>query len=166
LTRSVTQLSLAVILLSASCSTPFARVHYNRGKALFDDIAAADPGNWDFSKAIAEFNRAIHLKPDYVDAYHVRGLAYLITGNHTGAIDDLDEAIRLKTKIALSYMLRGMAYDHLGKKARAEADMDKARELGLQYRPEPQQPELSQDVWPSWDGDWAIQRRWHEAGSR
>ena len=158
MTRSVAPLSLAIILLSASCSTPFARVHYTRGKTLFDDIAAKDPGNWDFSKAIEEFNRAIRLKPDYVDAYHVRSLAYLITGNHARALEDLDEAIRLKTKIALSYMLRGMAYDHLGFQARAEADMDKARELGLQYRPEPQQPKLSGGPWhPSWNGDWLIQ---------
>ena len=166
MTRSVAPLSLAIILLSASCSTPFARVHYTRGKALFDDIAAKDPGNWDFSKAIEEFNRAIRLKPDYVDAYHVRSLAYLITGNHARALEDLDEAIRLKTKIALSYTLRGMAYDHLGKKARAEADMDKAMELGPQYGPEPQQPELSQGVWRSWDGDWAIQGHLPEAGLR
>ena len=92
MTRSVAPLSLAIILLSASCSTPFARVHYTRGKALFDDIAAKDPGNRDFNKAIEEFNRAIRLKPDYVDAYHVRGLAYLITGNHARALEDLDEA--------------------------------------------------------------------------
>ena len=160
MTRSVTHLSLVVILLSTSCSTPIARGHYTRGKALFDDIAAKDPGSWDFSKAIAEFSQAIRLKPDYVDAYHVRSLAYLITGSHARALEDLDEAIRLKTKIALSYMLRGMAWDHLGKKARAEADMKKARELGLQYRPEPQHSELSGAPWyPTWDGDWLIQPR-------
>ena len=156
MTRSVAPLSLAIILLGTSCSTPFARVHYTRGKALFDDIAAKDPGNWDFSKAIEEFNRAIRLKPDYVDAYHVRSLAYLITGNHARALEDLDEAIRLKTKIALSYMLRGMAHDHLGFQARAEADMEKARELGLQYRPEPQQPELWNRKAFRDDLDWGI----------
>jgi len=163
LTRSVAPLSLAIILLSASCSTPFTRstpfaeVHYNRGKALFDDIAATDPSNGDYGKAIAEFNRAIHLKPDYVEAYHARGFAYLIAGNHARAIEDYDEAVRLKTKIALSYMLRGMAYEHLGKKARADEDMDKARKLGYQYRPEPQQP----DFWTFWNGDWQIQGHGH-----
>ena len=156
MTRSVTHLSLVVILLSTSCSTPIARGHYTRGKALFDDIAAKDPGSWDFSKAIAEFSQAIRLKPDYVDAYHVRSLAYLITGSHARALEDLDEAIRLKTKIALSYMLRGMAWEHLGKKDQAEADMEKASELGLQYRPDPQ----SGAPWhPSWNGDWLIQPR-------
>ena len=106
--------------------------------------------NGDYGKAIAEFNRAIHLKPDYVEAYHARGFAYLIAGNHARAIEDYDEAVRLKTKIALSYMLRGMAYAHLGKKGRAEDDMDKARKLGFQYQPEPFLPE--------WDGDWSIAR--------
>ena len=172
MTRSVAPLSLAIILLSASCSTPFTRstpfaeVHYNRGKALFDDIAATDPSNGDYGKAIAEFNRAIHLKPDYVEAYHARGFAYLIAGNHARAIEDFDAAIRLKVKISLSYMFRGMAYEHLGERARAEADMEKARTLGLQYRPEPQQPKLSQGVWPRWDGDWAIQGHSPEAGLR
>ena len=154
MTRSLTNLSLAVALLGASCSTPPARVHYTRGKTLFDDIAARDPGSWDFSRAIAEFSQAIRLEPDYVDAYHARALAYLITGLHTRAMADLNEAINLQTKIALSYMLRGMAWEHLGKKDQAEADMEKASELGLQYRPDPQ----SGAPWhPSWNGDWLIQ---------
>ena len=82
---------IAILLLTAaagtsSCSTPFprpgpgenaadARAHYNRGKALFDDIAPTDPGTRDFGKAIAEFNRAIRLEPGYAEAYRARGNA-------------------------------------------------------------------------------------------
>ena len=153
--RSLTHLALVLALLGASCSTSPARSHYTRGKTIFDNMAARDPGSWDFSKAIEEFSQAIRLQPDYVDAYHVRALAYLITGRHTRAMADLNKAINLQTKLALSYMLRSMAWDHLGSQVLAEADREEAGELGLQYR-----PELSEMPWlpyPSWDGDWLIQ---------
>ena len=131
LARSLTNLALVLALLGASCSTSPARGHYTRGKTLFDKMAARDPDSWDFSKPIAEFSRAIRLQPDYVDAYHVRALAYLITGRYTRAMADLNKAINIQPKLALSYMLRGMAWAHLGSQFLAEADREKAGELGL-----------------------------------
>lgn len=160
LAPSLTNLALVLALLGASCSTSPARGHYTRGKTLFDKMAARDPDSWDFSKPIAEFSRAIRLQPDYVDAYHVRALAYLITGRHTRAMADLNKAINIQPKLALSYMLRGMAWNHLGSQFLAEADREKAGELGLQYRPElSEAPWLPHPSWDgySWDGDWLIQ---------
>jgi tetratricopeptide (TPR) repeat protein len=146
LTRSVAHLSLAVTLLSVSCSTPFPRpgpgenaadawVYYNRGETLFDDIVATDPINGDYGKAIAEFNRAIRLKPDYVEAYHARGIVYYIAGNRARAIEDYGEAIRLNPKNTLSYILRGMAYESEHQFEIAIKDYNRLIDLDPEYGP-------------------------------
>ena len=144
LTQSVTHLSLAVILLSASCSTPLprpvpeknaadARVHYTRAKALFDDIAPTDPSTRDFGKAIAEFNRAIGLEPGYAEAYRARGYAYFYAGKNARAIEDYSQAIRLDLKTSLHgpspYLLRGFAYVYERKYEKAIEDYSRAIDL-------------------------------------
>lgn len=144
MTRYTTPLSLAVILLSASCSTPFlrpgpgekaadARAHYNRGKALFDDIAPTDPSTRDFGKAIAEFNRAIRLEPGYAEAYRARGYAYFYAGRNARAIEDYSQAIRLDLKTTLHgpspYLLRGFAWVYERKYKKAIEDYSRAIDL-------------------------------------
>ena len=144
LTRSVTHLSLAVILLSASCSTHLprpvpeknaadARAHYNRGKALFDDIAPTDPSTRDFGKAIAEFNRAIRLEPGYAEAYRDRGYAYFYAGKNARAIEDYSQAIRLDLKTTLHgpspYLLRGFSWVYERKYEKAIEDYNRIIDL-------------------------------------
>ena len=144
MTRSVTHLSLVVILLSASCSTPFprpgpgenaadARVHYSRGKALFDAIIRTDPGNRDYGKAIAEFDRAIRLEPGYAEAYRARGYAYFYAGRNARAIEDYSQAIRLGLKTTLHgtspYLLRGFSWMYLRKYEKAIEDFNRIIDL-------------------------------------
>ena len=133
-----------VILLSASCSTPFprpgpeenaadARVHYSRGKALFDAIIRTDPGNRDYGKAIAEFDRAIRLEPGYAEAYRYRGYAYYKAARNARAIEDYSQAIRLDPKMeggGLSpYLLRGFAWVYERKYEKAIEDYSRAIDL-------------------------------------
>ncbi len=144
MTRCVTHLSLVVILLSASCSTPLprpepgenaaeARVHYNRGKALFYDIIRTDPSHRDYGKAIAEFDRAIRLEPGYAEAYRGRGYAYFNAGKNARAIEDYSQAIRLDLKTSLHgpspYLLRGFSWVYERKYEKAIEDYSRAIDL-------------------------------------
>jgi len=96
-------------------------VHYDRG------IAYARKGEVD--KAIADYNAAIELLPDYVAAYHGRATAYRDKEMTEKAIADLDTAIRIAPDDAFAYENRGRAYLHLGKADAAVNDMVKALSL-------------------------------------
>ena len=49
----------------------------------------------DYETAIASFDLAIELKPDFADAYHSRGRAKFELGDYHGAIADYERAIAL-----------------------------------------------------------------------
>ena len=54
----------------------------------------------DYDRAIADYDRAIQLKPDYAEAYVNRGWAYNAKGDYDRAIADFDRAIQLKPDYA------------------------------------------------------------------
>ena len=83
----------------------------------------------DYKGAIADYDSAIHLKPDYAKAYYNRGLAKSELGQHFAAIADFDTAIRLKPDLAVAYYNRGTAKDNLGQHFAAIADFDTAIRL-------------------------------------
>ena len=57
--------------------------------------------------ALADYDKAIDLKPDYADAYSNRGVAKAALGQHDNALDDYDRAIDLKPDDADAYNNRG-----------------------------------------------------------
>ena len=106
----------------------------------------------DFEKAIADYDKAINLNPNFVDAYYNRGLIYedrglgnILSGRDyfEKAIADYDKAIDINPNFAKAYNNRGIAYYNLGLIAyalpnilsgrdyfeKAIADYDKAIEL-------------------------------------
>ena len=83
----------------------------------------------DYKGAIADYDSAIHLKPDYAKAYYNRGLAKYKLGQHFAAIADYDSAIRLKPDYANAYNNRGIAKGELGQHFAAIADYDNAIRL-------------------------------------
>jgi Flp pilus assembly protein TadD len=84
-------------------------------------------------RAIADYDRAIELEPDYALAYNNRGVAYDDKGEVDRAIADYDRAIELKPDYAAAYNNRGVAYIHKGEVDRAIADFDRAIELEPDY---------------------------------
>ena len=96
-----------------------------------------------FDQAIADYDRAIKLKPDYADAYNNRGDAYFDEGHdyrviaaydeanadHDRAIADYDQAIKFKPDYADAYNGRGIVYSDHGRYDRAIADYDHAIKL-------------------------------------
>jgi len=63
--------------------------YYTRGVAKSDTR--------DLDGAIADFTKAIEIKPDYEDAYNARGNAKRSKGDWDGAKADYTKAIQLKT---------------------------------------------------------------------
>ncbi len=80
-------------------------------------------------RAIADFDRAIELKPDQAH-YHARRALILLRGRHLDrALGDCDKAIRLDPKAAGPYLLRSRIDLSKGETERALADLD--RVIGL-----------------------------------
>ena len=91
--------------------------------------------NDELDRAIAAFSQAIDLDPNYAASYNGRGLAYMVKGQYSPALQDLTEAIRLEPSHADTYYLRGHAYAHEGQYDRARSDFNTALELGYDRAP-------------------------------
>ena len=61
-------------------------------------------------QAIRDFNHALEINPDYVDALVNRGSAYVLQNNYNDALADLNHALDLEKKQAYIYKLRGEIY--------------------------------------------------------
>ena len=79
-------------------------------------------------RAIANYNEAIRVDPNYALASTNRGIAYASKGDNDRAIADYNEAIRLDPKSALAFGNRGIAYGKKGDNDRALADFNEAKE--------------------------------------
>jgi tetratricopeptide (TPR) repeat protein len=83
--------------------------------------------------AIADFDRALALKPEYARAYGRRGLAYRFLKDYQRALVDFDRAIELNPQDTWTYERRGRIYRKLGNYWRAIEDFDRAVELDSSY---------------------------------
>ena len=80
-------------------------------------------------KSIEHYTLAIKLKPDFVEAYYNRGLAYKGKGEIERAIVDYTRAIDLKPDLAEAYNNRGLSYKDQGEFDNAIEDLDRAINL-------------------------------------
>ena len=83
-------------------------------------------GDIDPGEAVADYDKAIALQPDYAAAYINRGIANHELGRPDEALADYDEAIALRPDYAAAYRNRGVAKLRLERQEQAEADFDKA----------------------------------------
>ena len=90
-------------------------------------IGYTDPGTKARKTASsADYDRAIRLKPDLVEAYRNRGAANATLNRNEDAIADYDRAIELDPDNAEAYFNRGAVNGTLNRHAAAMADSDAA----------------------------------------
>ncbi|MBP0018110.1 MAG: tetratricopeptide repeat protein [Cyanobacteria bacterium SBLK] len=83
----------------------------------------------DFESAIAAWDKAIELKPDYHQAWGNRGLGLKNLGRYEDAIASYDRAIALKADFHKAWYNRGLALDELGRYEDAVTAYDRVLEL-------------------------------------
>ena len=110
-------------------STPSPESYYDLGK---ENLKNRDIGN-----ALTNLSRAIELKPDFGDAYYLRGLAHALEEEYDEAIADFEQVIELDPNhtdvpVALTgvHAGRGAEYALQGNYDKAIADFEKAIKLG------------------------------------
>ena len=96
------------------------------------DLSLSFPDQEQYATAIADFDMAIRLKPNYAEAYYARGNMKFKALSPTerdpkqylAIIADFDNVIRLKPDDAIAYYDRGNTKMKLGQHAAAIADFD------------------------------------------
>jgi len=74
--------------------------------------------------AIQEFEEAIRLRPDLVEARVQLAIYFMEAGNATGAIPHLETAIRYDNSNVLAHLSLGDAYRLIGKSAQAKQELE------------------------------------------
>ena len=101
--------------------------------ATFNNRGNAYADNGEHDQAIANFDRAIDLNPDYALAFYNRGRAYNFKSEYDRAITDYSQAIQLKSNFAEAFTNRGFARARKGEYDRAIADYNQAIRLKPDY---------------------------------
>ncbi len=84
----------------------------------------------DYSGAIIDFNKAIALNSDNVDAYYSRGTSKYMLRDFEGAILDYTKAIAITPAKGNIYFVRGLAKIELNQDAEGCKDVEIAAQLG------------------------------------
>lgn len=86
----------------------------------------------DFDGALAHYNAAIEINPQYENAYQQRGILFRFLGQPQNAIADYDQVIALNPQNAEVYHLRGLTHGTLGDWDQAFSDYGQSINLNSQ----------------------------------
>ncbi|MDJ1183724.1 CHAT domain-containing protein [Roseofilum casamattae] len=87
----------------------------------------------DLLGAIASYDKALEIKPDYHEAWYNRGLALGNLGRYEDAIASYDKALEIKPDDHQAWYSRGVTLGNLGRNEDAIASYDKALEIKPDY---------------------------------
>jgi tetratricopeptide (TPR) repeat protein/S1-C subfamily serine protease len=131
-----------IILLNEQAELFKKLKRYPEAIAIYDKIIAKEPKAWVYSNrgivrsdlgdnkgALADYNTAISINPQYALPYSNRGGLKAELGDNKAAIADFDTAIRLDPQFAIPYSNRGLTKSKLGDNKGALADYDRAIQL-------------------------------------
>ena len=128
ITKKVDMKPIFLVLILLICSNIIAQ----DAKSYFDS------GNEkykvsDYKGAIVDYNKAIQLDPDYINAYSSRGWAKISTEDYKGAMADFNTAIRLDPEEPNAYNSRGFLKGFLDDHRGAIQDFNKSIKLDPEY---------------------------------
>jgi tetratricopeptide (TPR) repeat protein len=92
------------------------QIYYLRGRAYLRKN--------EITKAVSDFNKAIDITPDFVDAYVYTGVAYAVEGLYDPAISECDEALKHHPDSRLARLLRGLMWEVKLNRQRALSDYE------------------------------------------
>ncbi|OWK43198.1 tetratricopeptide repeat protein [Fimbriiglobus ruber] len=118
---SAAQEPIGILALAGETAPSPGAVAFERGLAYQQD--------GDADRALAAYDDAILLDPDYAAAYRERGQLHRQAGRGRQALDDFSTAIRLAPDEPETYLRRGSTYLAVGQLDRATADFDAALRL-------------------------------------
>ena len=98
-----------------------ALVFYNRGWAYNT--------KGDHAQAIADYDRALQIRPNYARAYLARGYSHVRRGSLLEAVADYSSALEITPEDFEARFNRGFVYEQLGDLERARADYRKAQAI-------------------------------------
>ena len=87
----------------------------------------------DYNRAIADYNQALKLDPNYVSAYYSRGNVYYNLKDYDRAIAEYNQALKLDPNYVNAYNGRGNVYYDLKDYDRAIAEYNQALKLDPNY---------------------------------
>jgi serine/threonine protein kinase/Flp pilus assembly protein TadD len=127
-------------------------VAYGLGMALLRTIPLRRPSRVDIVReAIAEFSKAIELKPDFLNAFAERGRLYMELGQPAEALADAARAIELGSESPRDWFCRGWAYMRLAQWDRAIVDFSKALEMEPRYSQAHEHRAYAYSILGEWD---------------
>ncbi|MGB6294776.1 MAG: tetratricopeptide repeat protein, partial [Rivularia sp. (in: cyanobacteria)] len=105
--------------------SPRAAFYLNRGNVYYHQE------KWDL--ALADFNKAIQMNPEFTMAYYNRGTFYDDQKKQDLALADFNKAIQINPQYADAYLNRGYVYHNHKKQDLALADYNKAIKINPEY---------------------------------
>jgi lipoprotein NlpI len=99
----------------------------------YNDLGMAYSAKGDYDQAIASFDQAIKLRPDYSEAFYDRALALDSKNAYTEAITDYSKAIELHPDDATAHYNRGSDRLLVGQYTEAMYDFDQAAQIDADY---------------------------------
>lgn len=84
----------------------------------------------DYTGAVADYDRAIHMNPKLAEAFANRGTVFIRRAKYHDALVEFDRALSLDLEMPASvYYNRAIVYEHIGETTKAYFDFKKAVEL-------------------------------------
>ncbi|MDC0056813.1 tetratricopeptide repeat protein [Alphaproteobacteria bacterium] len=99
---------------------------YPQSPIITNILGAALQGQGKLQEAVANYDRAIQIRPNYANAYSNRGTALQEMGRLEDALESCDRAIQIKPDFADAYSNRGSALQELGRLGEASENYRKA----------------------------------------